>query len=70
MDGHDVRVAEHGHRLGLAGKTVGEGGVLAHRGRQDLQRHQPVKVLLPGLVDHAHPTAAYQFQDLQVGEMG
>ena len=61
-------MAEHGHRPGLAGEPLGEGRVLADPRREDLQRHQPVEPLLPGLVDHAHPAAADQFQDLQVGE--
>jgi hypothetical protein len=57
-------MAEHGHRAGLAGKPLGKGRVLADRRRQDFQRHQPVEPLLPGLVDHAHPAAADEFQNL------
>ena len=37
-------------------------------GREDFQRHQPVEPFLPGLVDHAHPAPAHQFQDLQSGK--
>ncbi len=37
--------------------------------RQDLQRHQPVQLLLPGLVDDAHAALAEEFQDLQLGKL-
>ena len=70
VDRHDVRMAEHGHRPGLAGEPLGKGRVLADLRREDFQGHQPVEPFLPGLVDHAHPAAAHQFQNLQVGEMG
>ena len=69
VDGDDMRMAEHGHRPSLAGKPLGKGRVLADLRREDFQRHQPVEPLLPGLVDHAHPAPAHQFQDFQVGEM-
>ena len=61
-------MAEHGHRPGLPGEPLGKGRVLADLRREDLQRHQPVKPLLPGLVDHAHAAPADQLQDLQVGK--
>ena len=70
MHRDDVRMAEHGHRPGLAGEPLGEGGVLADLGREDFQRHEPVEPLLPGLVDHAHAAAADQLQNLQIGEIG
>ncbi len=69
VDRHDARMAEHGHGPGLLGEPLGKGRILADRGREDLQRHQPVEAFLPGLVDHAHPAAAYQLQDLQVREV-
>ena len=63
-------MVEHGHRPGLAGEAFGERRVLPDLGREDLQGHEPVEPLLPGLVDHAHAAAAHQFQDLQVGKCG
>ena len=70
IDGHDMRMAEQGHRSSLAGKPLGKGRVLADLGREDFQRHQPIELFLPGHVDHAHPAAAHQFQNFQVREMG
>ena len=43
-------------------------GVAADLRRQDLQRHQAVELLLPGLVDRAHAAPADEFQDLQLGK--
>jgi len=68
MDHHDVRMAEHGHCLGLAGKPLGEGPILADLRREDFQGHQAIEPFLPGLIDHAHPAAADEFQNLQVGK--
>ena len=69
VDRHNVRMAEHGHRPGFAGKTFGEGRVAGDRGREDLQRHEPIEAFLPGLVDHAHPALADELQDLQLREL-
>ena len=49
-------------------KRSAKAGSLADRGREDFQGHQPIEVFLPGLVDHAHPAPAHQFQDFQLGE--
>ena len=45
-------------------------GSLADLRREDFERHQPVEPFLAGLVNHAHAATAYQFQDLQIGEIG
>ena len=36
--------------------------------REDLQGHQPVQFLLPGLVDGAHAAFAEQFEDFELGK--
>ena len=43
VDGHDMRMAEQGHRPGLAMKPLGEGRIRADLRREDFQRHQPVE---------------------------
>ena len=64
VDLHDVGMlqARDGLRLGLEAGQVRRAGVAA---RQDhLQRHQPIQLRLPRLVDHAHAAAAQLAEDL------
>ena len=68
IDRDDIGMAELGHGLGLAGETLGEGRLAADLRRQNLQRHQAVKLLLAGLVHRPHAAAADKFQDVQFRE--
>ncbi len=43
-----------GQGLGLADESFGKGGRLADAGRQNFQRHDPVKVRLAHFIDGAH----------------
>ena len=54
MNGHDVRVAEKGKRLGLAAEPFGERGFRADLGRKDLYSNEPVELLLAGLINRSH----------------
>ena len=61
-------MVQPGQRPGLAGEPLGERRVLRRVGRDHLERHDPVEVLLPGLIDRAHAAAAEQLQDLELRE--
>ena len=69
VDGDDVRVVQRGQHPGLRGEPLGEAGVGAAFGGQDLEGHHPAQGLLPGLVHHPHAAAAEALEDLQLGEM-
>ncbi len=59
VDGGDVRARQARHRLRLA--QHGSAGGLAGQsdvGAQELQRHAPVKLVIPREVDHAHRARA------------
>ncbi len=69
VDGDDVRVVEAGQGLGLAGEALGEGGVGAALGGEELEGDEAAEGFLAGLVNHAHAAAAEAGKDLQLGEM-
>jgi hypothetical protein len=58
INGHNVRVIEPGQRTGLAREPLGESGIAARFGRQNLERDQSVELPLPRLVNHAHAALA------------
>ena len=68
VHGHDVRMAEHGHRGPHERSGLRRPGLCRPMARGFLLRHEAVQPPLPGLVDHAHPASADQFQDFQVRE--
>lgn len=55
-------------RAGLAGETVGEGGVVAKRAREDFQCDEAVEGFLAGLVNHAHAAAPEELDNLKLRE--
>ena len=58
VDGHNVHVGEHGHRLGLIVETAAEIRVVGQLGLQNLHRHQTVEPVIPALVHHGHAAHA------------
>ena len=65
VEGHDdVDVAELGQRLHLPLETLGEGAVLGHLGRQDLDGRQALHASVPRFIDRAHGAFAEQVQHL------
>ena len=60
---------ELGQRLGFAGEAFGKRGIPADAGRKNLQGHNAVQLLLPGLIDRAHAALADEFQNFQLGKL-
>ena len=54
VDAHDVLVAHLGGGLGLQVKAAHEVLILVVLAAQDLHRHLPAQLLVPGQVDHRH----------------
>jgi hypothetical protein len=54
MDPDDVGVIEPGQGASLAGEAFGEGRITPGFVRQNLERHRPVELPLPGLIYRAH----------------
>ena len=61
---HDVGVGEHGDGLGLVVEAAAELRVLRQLLLEDLDGHQTVEPVAPGLVDHGHAAGADALQDL------
>jgi len=53
-----MRMIQLGKRACLARESLSEGRVRAHFGRQNLHRHNAIKLFLPGLIDSPHPALA------------
>ena len=61
---HDIGVGQHGHRLGLVVEPAAELSILRQVLPQDLDRHQPIQPVAPGLVHLGHAAGPHQLQDL------
>ena len=70
VDGHDVGVIEPGQSAGLAGKPLGKGRVFGRFRRDHLQGHDPVEILLPGLIYGSHAAAAQEFHNFELRKVG
>ncbi len=66
VDPDDVLVRQLRERTRLAREPLGEAGLLAELGPQDLERDPAVELLLPRLVDRAHAALADPSHDLQI----
>ena len=66
VNADNVRMAEHGERLGLAHEPFGKRGILAELRRQNLDCDQPVQAVLPRLVHRSHAALTQQFENLQM----
>ena len=66
----DVRVIQARESPRFAGESLGEGGVRADLGRENLERDQTVEPPLACLVNGSHSAVAKQFQDFEVWEVG
>ena len=58
VDRHDVRMAQLGGGLRLAGEPLADVLLEGQLGGQHLDRHPALEPLVPGAVDHAHPAPA------------
>ena len=63
-DRNDVRMVERGGQLRLAQEALPEALVARVLGREDLQRHRPTEIRVPGAVDRAHAAASEQDVDV------
>jgi len=68
VHGHDARVREARHGLGLAGEAQARVAEAEHVGPHELERHVALQAALPRAVDHAHAAAAQALQDLEVAQ--
>jgi hypothetical protein len=66
VDGHDVRVVQGGDRLRLLAEALDVRLGVPVGEPEHLQRHEPVRALLPGLVDHPHPALGDLLQQLVI----
>src|SRR5207248_2883617 len=63
IDLHDVRVVQPGYRLGLQPEAVELLTAGVGPGEDHLQGHEPLELLLPGLVDDTHTAPAQLAKD-------
>ena len=66
----DVGMGEEGEDFRLAVKTLSELGVFGELRGEHLERHDPVEVRLPGLVDNAHAPAGDELENFEPLEGG
>ena len=68
IDGHDARMIQFCRRLSLGVEPLHVVFAGQLPGQDHLQRHDPVQLHLPGLVNHAHPAAGDLLDQLVVAE--
>ena len=64
IDIDDIGMREHGDGLGLGMEPAAELGVLRQLILEDLDGHQPVQTMAPGLIDHGHAAGADDLENL------
>ena len=69
MNGDDAGVVELGQGFGFTGEPLGKRGVVSNPGREDFERHDAVKFLLPRFIDCPHATASDQFDEFELREL-
>src|SRR6266567_145277 len=69
VERHDVRVAQFSEGTGLAREALGESRVASRLQREDLERDQPVNLVLAGLIDRSHAAGPKQLDNLKLWKM-
>ncbi|MCY1013979.1 hypothetical protein OV079_52340 [Nannocystis pusilla] len=70
VDRDDVGVLQAGHRLGLAHQSAARQRQVAHRlAEQHLDRDLAIEEVVVGRVDHPHPAATDEAQDLEAPDL-
>jgi len=69
VNGDDAGMVELGEGAGLAGETVGEGGIVAEGAGEDFQRDEAVELALARAIDRAHAAAPDDLENLQLREL-